>query len=304
MTLLNKKECIKIYMKKLLSSILLAGLMLVSTGCFSKKNMEEISINTTVYPITFIANSLYNQNATIKSVYPNGVNLKKFNLTKKQTKEYAKADIFIYNGLTSEKDIAKNFINENKRISIIDISYGLKYKYGVEELWLSPNNFLMITKNVRDSLKNYVDSKYTKKSIDDNYKKLEETVSRMDAELRNIATSASANDKNTIVTSNDTLKFLTNYGFNVISLNDEEANKNNNLNTLKSNFKNQKYTTIFMLTGDEETELIKNLKENYKAKVITVDSMITLSEDNLNAGNDYIMIMNQFLDNLRTVTSN
>jgi hypothetical protein len=80
---------------------------------------------------------------------------------------------------------------------------------------------------------------------------LEETVSRMDAELRNIATSASANDKNTIVTSNDTLKFLTNYGFNVISLNDEEANKNNNLNTLKSNFKNQKYTTIFMLTGDE-----------------------------------------------------
>lgn len=304
MTLLNKKECIKIYMKKLLSSILLTGLILVSTGCFSKKNMEEISINTTVYPITFIANSLYNQNATIKSVYPNGVNLKKFNLTKKQTKEYAKADIFIYNGLTSEKDIAKNFINENKRISIIDISYGLKYKYGVEELWLSPNNFLMITKNVRDSLKNYVDSKYTKKSIDDNYKKLEETVSRMDAELRNIATSASANDKNTIVTSNDTLKFLTNYGFNVISLNDEEANKNNNLNTLKSNFKNQKYTTIFMLTGDEETELIKNLKENYKAKVITVDSMITLSEDNLNAGNDYIMIMNQFLDNLRTVTSN
>ena len=304
MTLLNKKECIKIYMKKLLSSILLAGLMLVSTGCFSKKNMEEISINTTVYPITFIANSLYNQNATIKSVYPNGVNLKKFNLTKKQTKEYAKADIFIYNGLTSEKDIAKDFINENKRISIIDISYGLKYKYGVEELWLSPNNFLMITKNVRDNLKNYVDSKYTKKSIDDNYKKLEETVSIMDAELRNIATSASANDKNTIVTSNDTLKFLTNYGFNVISLNDEEANKNNNLNTLKSNFKNQKYTTIFMLTGDEETELIKNLKENYKAKVITVDSMITLSEDNLNAGNDYIMIMNQFLDNLRTVTSN
>ena len=97
------------------------------------------------------------------------------------------------------KSICRRFLNENKRISIIDISYGLKYKYGVEELWLSPNNFLMITKNVRDNLKNYVDSKYTKKSIDDNYKKLEETVSIMDAELRNIATSASANDKNLFV---------------------------------------------------------------------------------------------------------
>ena len=291
-------------MKKILLSLILIGTSFLTTGCFDKKNMEEISINTTVYPITFIANTLYNENATITSVYPNGVNLKKFNLTKKQTNEYAKADIFIYNGLTNEKDIAKDFINENKNISIIDISYGLKYKYGVEELWLSPNNFLMITKNVRDSLKNYVDSKYTKKSIDENYEKLEETISIMDAELRTIASNAAANDKNTIVTSNDTLKFLTNYGFNVISLNDEEQNKNNNLNTLKSNFKNGKYTTIFMLSNDEETELIKNLKDNYSAKTITVDSMITLSQENLDAGNDYIMIMNQFLDNLRTVTSN
>ena len=59
-----------------------------------------------------------------------------------------------------------------------------------------------------------------------------------------------------------------------------------------------------MLSTDEETELIKNLKDNYNAKIITVDSMITLSKENLDAGNDYIMIMNQFLDNLKTVTSN
>lgn len=291
-------------MKKTLLSILLVGSLFILTGCFGKKNMEEISINTTVYPITFIANTLYNQNATINSIYPNGVNLNKFKLTKKQTEEYAKADIFIYNGLTKEKEYAKNFINKNKKISIIDISYGLKYNYGVEELWLAPNNFLMITKNVRDSLKNYVSSKYTKKQIDENYNKLAEVISVMDADLRSIAKNAAENDKNTIVTSNDTLKFLTHYGFNVISLNDEENGKNNNLNTLKSNFKNGKYTTIFMLSDDEETELIKNLKENYKAKTIIVDSMISLSKENVEASNDYIMIMNNFLDNLRTVTTN
>ena len=114
-------------MKKTLLSLVLLLSIFLTSGCFKNKNMEEISINTTVYPITFIANSLYTENATIKSVYPNGVDLKKFKLTPKQTKEYAKDDIFIYNGLTSEKDIAKSFINENKRISIIDISYGLKY---------------------------------------------------------------------------------------------------------------------------------------------------------------------------------
>ena len=126
----------------------------------------------------------------------------------------------------------------------------------------------------------------------------------MDADLRTIARNAAANDKNTIVTSNDTLKFLTSYGFNVVSLNDEENGKNNNINNLKSNFKSGKYTTIFMLSDDEETELIKNLKENYNAKIIVVDSMISLSKENVEADNDYIMIMNNFLENLRTVTAN
>lgn len=291
-------------MKKVLLSFVLISTLLLSTGCFGQKNMEEISINTTVYPITFIANTLYNENATINSIYPNGVDFDKFKLTEKQTEKFSKADIFIYNGLTKEKEYAKKFINKNKKISIIDISYGLKYNYGIEELWLAPNNFLMITKNIRDSLKNYATNKYTRKQIDENYNKLAETISVMDAELRNIAKNAEANDKNNIVTSNNTLKFLTNYGFNVISLIDEENGKNNNINTLKSNFKNGKYTTIFMLSDDEETDLIKNLKQNYKAKIVVVDRMISLSKENVDAGNDYVMIMNNFLENLRTVTSN
>ena len=162
----------------------------------------------------------------------------------------------------------------------------------------------MITKNVRDSLKTYVSSKYTKQQINNNYKKLQETISIMDADLRNIANNAKVNQKNNIVTSNDTLKFLTNYGFNVISLKDEEAGKNNNINTLKSNFKNGKYTTIFMLSTDEETELIKNLKDNYNAKIVVVEGMTSLSEEDIKQGNDYIMIMNQFIDNIRTATSN
>ena len=291
-------------MKKSFLSLIIVVSIFLTSGCFKNKNMEEITINTTVYPITFIANTLYNENATITSVYPNGVNLSKFKLTPKQEKEYAKSDIFIYNGLTQEKDIAKTFIDRNKRISIIDISYGLKYTYGVEELWLAPNNFLMISKNVKDSLKNYVNSKYTKKIIDKNYRELEETISVMDAELRNIANNAKANNKNNIVTSNDVLKFLNSYGFNVISLKDEESNKNNSLNTLKSNFKNGKYTTIFMLTGDEETDLIKQLKSDYNAKVIVVDSMVSLSKENIDVGNDYIMLMNEFIDNIRNTTAN
>ena len=48
------------------------------------------------------------------------------------------------------KTIAKNLINKNKNLLIIDVSNGLSYKNGVKELWMSPNNYLMLAKNIKD----------------------------------------------------------------------------------------------------------------------------------------------------------
>ena len=59
-----------------------------------------------------------------------------------------------------------------------------------------------------------------------------------------------------------------------------------------------------MISGDEETDLIRQLKADYNAKVIVVDSMVSLSKENLSANNDYIMIMNEFIDNIRNTTAN
>ena len=42
----------------------------------------------------------------------------------------------------------------------IDVSYGLNYTHGMEELWMSPNNYLMLAKNIKDNLIEYLKSKY------------------------------------------------------------------------------------------------------------------------------------------------
>ena len=141
-------------MKKLISILAITGCTFLLSGCLESNDLKDANIYTTVYPISFIAEELYGDQSTINSIYPSGANINDYELTDKQIAEYSKADLFIYNGLTEEKQITKNFINKNDDILIIDVSYGLKYTYGVEEMWLSPNNFLMLAKNTKEKCNN------------------------------------------------------------------------------------------------------------------------------------------------------
>lgn len=289
-------------MKKLLSIFALTSATLMLSGCFGTNDLEDATIYTTVYPISFITEKLYKDHSTINTIYPSGADIDTYELTDKQIEEYSNADLFIYNGLTDEKQITKDFVNKNDDLLIIDVSYGLKYTYGIEELWLSPNNFLMLAKNTKENLIEYVDNKYLAEEIENNYKELEETISIMDADLRSIITEAEKDKKSTtLVVSSNLFKFLENYGFTVISLEDEDNLTENNLNTIKSNFKNNTYTTIFMKDTDEPTELINSLVEDYKAKTIEVDTMITLSEENKNNNNNYLTLTQTFIDDIRNV---
>lgn len=289
-------------MKKILSLICVLLVTLSSSGCFKKDDLDGAMVYTTVYPTSYIIKTLYGEHSEIKSIYPNETNITDYKLTKKQISEYSKGDIFVYNGLSNEKQIAKNFLNKNKRIKILDVAYGLKYTYGVEELWLAPNNFLMLAATTKTNLTDIIENTYLVDEINKNYDALEEEISIMDAELRTIASSAKKDGNNTIIVSSNMFKFLNNYGFNVISLEDEENLTTNNLASIKSDFKNKEYTTIFMRDTDTKTDLINTLVDSYDAKVITINTMTTLTEENIKNGDNYISIMNDFLENIRNVT--
>jgi zinc transport system substrate-binding protein len=286
-------------MKKL-KTILLLFILLLTSGCTSK-NSDGLNILTTVYPITYLVNEIYTQ-GNVDSIYPDGADVSSYDLTNKQIKEYSKNDIFIYNGLGNELNIAKNLINKNSKLKIIDVAYGLKYNNGVEELWLSPNYFLMLATTIKSNLEGFTNSKYANEDIEKKYEELEETLSLMDAELRNIASSAKDINKETIIASSNMFKYLDNYGFNVISLEDEDNLKTISLNNIKNNFKNGTYTYIFMKDTEEKTDLISTLENDYNAKIIVVDTMTTLSEESKNNNENYLTIMNNYLENIKNAT--
>ena len=132
-------------MKKIKLLVLVFCILFLTSACRGNNaNLDNATIYTTVYPVEFITEYLYGNNSTVDSIYPNGVNLDKYKLTSKQIDEYSKGDLFVYVGVGNEKEIAKSFLNKNDELLIIDASYGLNYHNDIEELWLAPNNFLML----------------------------------------------------------------------------------------------------------------------------------------------------------------
>ena len=285
-------------MKKISKILVLFSMVCLLSGCNKTENLE---IYATSYPIEYLVSSLYKEHSTVTSIYPDGTNVNEYTLTDKQKDTYSKGDIFVYNGTTNEKQIAKDLVNTNKRLKVMDAALSLKYTNRTEELWLSPSNYLMLATNIRDNLIEQIGTKYINEEINNNYKKLEEELSIMDATIRSIAANASKNGKNTIVVSDSLFKYLENYGFNVISLEDYQTNSAN-LTTLKNNFKSGSYKYLLVSSEEKNNEMISEITSN-GGKAITVNVMNTLSEEERKNNETYFTIMNEFITNLKTITN-
>jgi len=273
-------------------------MLLLVTGCsFKKDSLEGSTVYTTVYPITYLTRYMYSDYATIESIYPAGADTISYELTDKQINKYASSDIFVYDGLTSEKEIAKNLINKNKNLLIIDVANGLKYNNDQKELWMSPNNYLMLAKNIKDYLNDYLESSIIKDSVNSKYEELSEILSLKDADLRSIGENAKEKGNNTLVVSNNTFKFLENYGFNIVSL-DEESLTDSSFEAIENSFKKKTYTNIFVLDNNY-TDKINTLIKDYKANAIDIKSMTNIEEGT--KVEDYLTVMQDLIDNIRNV---
>lgn len=281
---------------KRIKILLLTVLIGVSTfGCIKQDKYQNIKIYTTSYPIEYIITYLYGEDSNIKSIYPAGTNLKDFELTPKQIKDYSKVDMFVYNGLSNEKNIAAKLLNNNKKLDIIDVSKGLEIDNDETELWLSPTNFLMIASNIKNSLKDYITNQALIDKIDSKYDKLKTQISEIDADLKTIADNA-VNNK--IIVGNNTFKFLNNYGFEVISIVDTETS-NANLSKAKSAVNNKEVEYLFILSDYEETQEIKALTQA-GVKIVDIPNLYTINEEQRKESEDYIYFIKNMIESIKT----
>ncbi len=284
-------------MKKIFKFISIVILMITLTGCKSD-TMEDIDIYTTVYPIEYITSRLYSDYSNIQSIYPDGVNVNEYTLTKKQLKDYSNSDLLIFNGLNDEKDYVLKFFEYNKRIKIIDATNSMEIDNKVEELWLNPSNFLMLAQNIKNGFDEYVSNNYIKNTIEENFKSLKIDVSNIDAILT--TSYETATNKNLIV-ANKALLFLEKYGYNIICLDDENVSEKT-IADAKDLLNSKKSSTIFALDTDEVEDQLKELLGIDDIKITYLHSLSNISEDERNNKDNYLTIMNENIDILKTET--
>lgn len=278
--------------------IVVALLFCFTTGCFKRDNMEDINIITTFYPIEFITNSLYGESSVVNSIYPDGTNVYEYELNDKQLTDFSKQDLFIYLGLTSDKDIAVELLNKNNDILIIDATFGMEMQYGIEELWLNPSNLLMMTQNIKNGLQEYINSSYLNKEIDASYEQLKVKLSELDAEIKLTAENSS---NKTIIVSNDIFKFLEKYGFTVISL-DPDTVTDKIVSDVQSKINSGENEYIFVLENESDNEYIKTIQQNTIVKTVTLKSIANITDEERNNSEDYIKLMNANLELIKQET--
>lgn len=284
-------------MKKIKFIFLGCLVLLLTSGCFKRDTLENIDVITTVYPTEFVSSMLYGEHSTITSIYPNDTDSFNYQLTNKQVNDYSQKDLFIYNGITDDKEMAFEFLSKNKNLLIIDATYGMDITYHEAELWLNPSNLLMLSQNIRNGLKEYITNSYLKKEIDKNYEELKVKLSEVDAELRLTASNAS---RKKIIVNSDALKFLEKYGFEVISLDDKNTTiSEKTVQDINDLIAIGEVKTIFLLENEKNSPELEQILENGNIKSSEFRRIDTIKDDERKNNYTYLTIMNSNIELLK-----
>ncbi len=278
-------------MKKIFLSLIVFILIFTLTGC-KTDSMEDITIYTTTYPIEYITNRLYGNHSDIKSIYPNEI----IKLSDKLINDYSESDLFVYNGLSNEKDYAVRMLNNNKNLKIVDATMGMEFNSSIEELWLDPSNFLMLCLNIRNGMKEYITNGVLRKQIDQNYEKIKLDISELDADIKLLV--ENANDNHLLV-SNNSLNFLSKYNVEVYSVDSKNQFTDTLRKSIKKQIDNKHIKYIIMFEDDVLSEDVEEFINNNKIEKLYFNSLSILSIENKNNEKNYITIMNDNLSVLR-----
>ena len=283
-------------MKKIIKIVTIFALMFSLTGCLKRDSMEDITIYTTNYPTEYITQRLYGEYSEVKSIYPDGVNIKDYKLTNKQIKDYSKAQLFIFNGLSSEKNYVEKMRENNKDLKIIDTTLSMEYTNGIEELWLDPSNFLMMAQNIKTGFGEYIDSYYLNNQIEEKYEELKIEASNLDAKIKEVV--SNGNSKAIVVSSN-LFKYLEKYGLTVYSLDESNTDVNAVYRQVLNLVNEGSIKYIFTTANSENNSTVQRLINNTNISQQSWHTLSNLTEAERTENEDYFTLMNKNLELLK-----
>jgi len=302
---------------KLLFGFLL--LLFLLTACNSSNENtenEQLIIYTSIYPIQYVAEEITGDNATVKSIYPPGVDAHTYEPTSKEITELAKGNAFIYLGAGMES-FAETAADALKSQDILFIEIGEHDHLFTEDehkhddhghdhgdhdphIWLEPLRMIEIGEIVKDELVTLNPEK--EGEYVENFKALKEDLTTLDEEFTEIL--ETKENKQLLVSHAAYGYWEERYGIEQIPISglssSDEPSQKDLAEIARLAEKEELNYVIFEQTGSNRLASI--IQEYIHADKLTIHNLEVLTEDNIAENENYLSLMKKNLEVLDQAT--
>ncbi len=278
-----------------MKKFIILGLIFLLTGCFNTEERDKLNIYTSAYPFEYATRRIYGHNSNVRSIYPDEIMIEEYFLTDKQIEDYGESDLFIFNSLSYEKEYTIPMYLHNNKLKIIDGAKTIVINNKIEEIWLDPTNYLKVIKNIEEGLLEIIKSHYLQTEIQENYASLRLDISNISANLRRISQKT---ENNTLVFGVNTFNFLTKFGFNVISLDDNDEITDKMIFDVKKMIEDETLKYIYIGHLDKINKVVAEIIKDSDVEIIRLHTLSSISSENRDNNDDYVTIMNQNIEKL------
>ena len=252
---------------------------------------DKLQIYTSIYPIYDFTKKIGGEKITVYNMTKAGAEPHDFEITSKDMANLSKADLFIYNGGGMEHwvDSVKNALN----IKYVDSSSNINNQNNLDpHFWLSPKNAKIQMENIKNGLieinsenKNYYES---------NYNLYASRLDKFDNKIKNSL--SNIKNRNLVLTHPAFGHFCKEYSLTQIAIVRDEADPKA-MAEIITFIKNNDIKAIFY-EEFSSSKLADSIAKETQIKILTLNPIESLSEKDIEAGEDYFSIMEKNLISL------
>ena len=280
-------------MKKFLTILFILSL-LVGCGNVSKDNKDssnKIKVYASIYPMCDFAKKICGDKADVYNMTSTGSEPHDFEITSKDMANLTKANLFIYNGGGMEHwvDTVKDSIKELK---YVETSSNIDDKGLDPHFWLSPIKAKKQMENIKNALAEIdaANADY----YNSNYNFYADRLDELDNHFKNVL--SNIKNTNVVVTHPAFGHFCEEYSLNQVAIARDEADPKAMSDTIAF-IKNNDVKAIFY-EDFSSSKLVDSIAKETGVKILTLNPIESLSEEYINAGEDYFSVMEENLISL------
>lgn len=256
-----------------------------------KDNSGKLQIYTSIYPIYDFTKKIGGEKISVYNMTKAGAEPHDFEITSKDMANLSKADLFIYNGGGMEHwvDTIKEAL---KDIKYVNTSSNINENNLDPHFWLSPINAKIQMENIKNGLIE-IDSK-NKNYYESNYNLYANRLTELDKKIK--TSLSDIKNRNLVLTHPAFGHFCKEYSLNQIAIVRDEADPKA-MAEIITFIKSNNVRAIFY-EEFSSSKLVDSIAKETGIKILTLNPIESLSEENIDSGEDYFSIMEKNLISL------